>query len=136
VVVLPSLCLESDVCVDAIRGRVALANLAARHLPGALAWISSVTLAELEYGAALSGRRESHAALSRLLEGAKVRAFDERAAATYGGVRRRLGQSGQMIGALDMLIGAHALAEGAVLITRNVREFRRIEGLTVLDAGR
>ena len=136
-VVLPSVCFETDVCVDAMRGHLTLPGLAARFIPRAVAWISSITLAELELGVALAARgSRSRDALSHLLEVTSVRAFDERSAATYGGVRRRLRQSGQDIGALDALIGAHALAEGAVLITRNVREFRRIEGLTVLDAGR
>ncbi len=132
---LASVCLETDVCVDALRGRIALSGLAARLLPGAMTWISSITLAELEFGA-------SHAAspalarerLALLLDVAAVRPFDQRAAAAYGQVRSRLQRAGLGIGAMDTLIGAHALAEGAILVTRNVGEYRRIEGLTVVDA--
>lgn len=134
-VVLPSVCLESDVCVDALRGRVALAGLAGRLLPGATPWISSITLAELQFGASLSQRSDkSHRELARFLDVVTVRNFDERAAAAYGEVRAGLRRAGTELGALDMLIGSHAIAEGAVLVTRNVREYRRIEGLTVLDA--
>lgn len=132
---LPSVCLETDICVDALRARAPVANMAARYLPRSIVWISSVTLAELEFGAALSSRRDARRALARLLDETPVRSFDVRAASAYGRVRQQLEAAGSAIGALDTLIGAHALAEGAVLLTRNVREYRRIAGLTVVDAG-
>ena len=49
----------------------------------------------------------------------------------YGRLRADLERRGQLIGALDMLIAAHALALGATLVTDNVREFARVEGLTI-----
>ena len=45
----------------------------------------------------------------------------------------RLKQAGTLIGGNDLWIGCHALAEQAVLVTHNVREFERIEGLKVED---
>jgi tRNA(fMet)-specific endonuclease VapC len=63
-----------------------------------------------------------------------VRAFDAAAAEVSGRVAARLERSGVRIGPLDLLIGAHALAQGAVLLTANPSEFARIEGLSVVDS--
>ncbi len=53
------------------------------------------------------------------------------AARVYGEIRARLEGSGQSIGAMDMLIAAHAIYQGATLVTRNLSEFRRVPGLKV-----
>lgn len=54
-------------------------------------------------------------------------------AAHYGEIVAHLSGLGQMIGANDLWIGAHARALGVTLVTSNVREFRRIPGLRVED---
>lgn len=51
----------------------------------------------------------------------------------YGIVRSALESKGKGIGPLDTLIVAHALALGAVLVTHNTREFKRVAGLAVED---
>lgn len=103
-------------------------------LPREVLWISAVTLAELEFGVSIArdqGREAKR--LSWLSEFVTVRAFDARAAAISGVVRGALERQGARIGKLDALIGAHALAEGAVLLTRNASEFSRIEGLVIAE---
>ena len=55
--------------------------------------------------------------------------FDAEAAEQYGRIRAYLEQKGTLVGPMDRLIAAHALAEGLVLVTNNTREFARIEGL-------
>jgi tRNA(fMet)-specific endonuclease VapC len=57
--------------------------------------------------------------------------FSAKAAAHFGQVRAELARLGTPCGAYDVLIGAHARSEGLVLVTNNVREFRRIPGLRV-----
>ncbi|MBM4145269.1 MAG: type II toxin-antitoxin system VapC family toxin [Nitrospira sp.] len=59
--------------------------------------------------------------------------FDEEAARSYGAIRVGLEKSGKPIGALDTLIGAHALSLGVPLVTNNTKEFRQIKGLKVID---
>jgi tRNA(fMet)-specific endonuclease VapC len=59
--------------------------------------------------------------------------FDREAARTYGKLRAWLEGSGKTIGALDMLIAAHALSRGLPLATNNVMEFSRVPGLKVLN---
>jgi tRNA(fMet)-specific endonuclease VapC len=96
--------------------------------------LSCMTLGELAFGAAKSGRREqAHNALTEFLLALEVAAFDADAARTYGDVRARLAKHGQPIGPLDTIIGAHALALDVILVTHNTREFARIEGLRVED---
>jgi tRNA(fMet)-specific endonuclease VapC len=51
----------------------------------------------------------------------------------YGRVRATLEKKGTPIGALDLMIGAHALVLGVALATNNTKEFSRIKGLTVVD---
>ncbi|BBO16256.1 VapC toxin protein [Candidatus Brocadia pituitae] len=54
-------------------------------------------------------------------------------AETYGIVRSQLEKIGKPVGSLDTLIGAHALCRGVILVTNNIREFKRIKNLKVVD---
>jgi tRNA(fMet)-specific endonuclease VapC len=128
------ICLDTDVCVDYLRRRAADGPFAFEALPIASVWISAVTLCELRYGAHRSRHRaREDKRLADLLAAVTVRAFDARAAEVAASVRAQLEARGQRIGALDTLIGAHALADGAALMTRNVKEFARIEGLVIAE---
>jgi tRNA(fMet)-specific endonuclease VapC len=94
--------------------------------------ISTVTLAELHYGAAKSqfpGRNQQ--ALEAFILPLEVVPFDAAAAAAYGPVRAALERQGTPIGAMDMLIAAHALSLRLTLVTNNTREFARVQGLSV-----
>lgn len=94
--------------------------------------LSSLTVAELRYGADKSSRpAQNHGALDEFLVPLGVFAFDAEAAAAYGQLRVDLERRGTPIGPLDTLIAAHALSLGAVLVTNNVREFARVPGLRV-----
>ena len=93
--------------------------------------ISAIVLAELYYGAARHPkgvviRREIDNFVSRLV----VLPWDEIAADHYGTIRASLEKAGTPVGAMDMLIAAHARSCGATLVTNNLREFGRINGLT------
>ena len=96
--------------------------------------ISWVTLAELEFGVAKSQHLEKNqAALDEFVLPLEIASFDREAARVYGRVRAALEKKGTPMGSLDVMIGAHALALGATLVTNNTREFSRIKGLTVVD---
>ena len=127
-------CLDTDVCIDLMRGTRRLEDISFADLPASALWVSAITVSELEFGVrrARTPDRES-ARLTRLLEFVAIRPFDARAAGVAGTVRAHLEQGGARIGALDTLIGGHALAEGAALMTRNVREFSRIPGLVIAE---
>lgn len=96
--------------------------------------ISAIVLAELYYGAVrhpkgIVIRREIDNFVSRLV----VIPWDENAADHYGAIRASLEKAGTLVGAMDMLIAAHAKSCDATLVTNNLREFDRIKGLTLLN---
>lgn len=93
--------------------------------------VSIITAAELRYGCAKRGSAKLAAQIEAILGSLQVVAFDVPADAEYGTVRTRLEQAGRPIGPNDLLIAAHAMALGAVLVTANVGEFSRVEGLRV-----
>lgn len=96
--------------------------------------ISWATLAELEFGVAKSQHaKQNQAALEEFLLPLEVATFDREAAAVYGRIRAELERRGTPIGAMDLMIGAHALSMGVTLATNNTREFSRIKGLSVVD---
>ena len=61
----------------------------------------------------------------------EILSFDAEAAAAYGSLRTTLERQGTPIGAMDLLIAAHALRLGVILVTHNTREFERVPGLTL-----
>jgi tRNA(fMet)-specific endonuclease VapC len=92
--------------------------------------ISSITLAELEYGMKHSSDPvKNEQALLRFLAPLSVLPFGAAAASEYGAVRAYLQSRGTPIGPLDMLIAAHARVEGMTLVTNNMREFERVPEL-------
>jgi tRNA(fMet)-specific endonuclease VapC len=94
--------------------------------------ISSITLSELEYGVEKSEQRDRNKiALAKFLAPIEVIAYDDLAAAQYGIIRSSLEKNGMPIGSLDMLIAAHAMARGLILVTNNEREFKRVPGLKI-----
>jgi tRNA(fMet)-specific endonuclease VapC len=92
--------------------------------------ISSVTLAELLHGVEKSSAvshnlRKVEDFVSRL----EVLSYDENAAAHYGNIRADLEKKGSPIGVNDLHIAGHARSKSLILVTNNMREFERVEGL-------
>lgn len=94
--------------------------------------ISSITVAELEYGVYKSQQQEKNrSALMQFLIPLEIIEFDQAAATVYGKIRSDLESRGLVIGAMDMLIAAHALSLSVTLVSNNVREFSRIDNLSL-----
>ncbi len=94
--------------------------------------ISTITLAELEYGAANSSRSaEAQAALLGFILPFEILDFSYNAASFYGRIRKELKDKGQPISDMDMLIAAVAMANELIAVTNNEEEFRRISGLKI-----
>lgn len=92
--------------------------------------ISSITLAELEYGMKHSSNPiKNEQALLRFLVLLSILPFGATAAFEYGDIRDYLQKQGTPIGPLDMLIAAHARSERMILVTNNIREFERVPNL-------
>lgn len=90
---------------------------------------SIIVSAELHYGAVKRGSQRLTAQLEKVLGALDVLPFEAPAGRVYGELRCRLESKGKPIGANDLLIAAHALALGHILVTDNVREFSRIRDL-------
>jgi len=126
--------LDTDICISIIRQRspVILARL--RSFQTAELVVSTITVAELRYGAAKSRYPDKNAAaLEVFLLPFDVKPFTSEAALAYGWVRADLEARGEPIGSLDTLLAAHALALQVPVVTHNTREFRRVRGLRVED---
>lgn len=96
--------------------------------------ISSITLAELEFGVQASANVEKNTiALYKFLSIVEILDFDSSAAIEYGKIRADLKKKGTPIGNMDMLIAAHAKSEDLIVVTHNTREFERVEGLQIED---
>lgn len=126
--------LDTNICIYAIKKKpkIVIANIMA-HDPDDIC-ISSITYAELMHGVEKSQAVEKNRfALSLFLSAIEIREFHALAAEEYGRIRAVLKRRGTPIGPLDLLIAGHAKSEGCVLVTNNIREFQRVEGLKVED---
>ena len=124
--------LDTNICIYAMKKKPekVLQRLRAELEDGVC--ISSITLAELEYGMKHSSdpiRNEQ--ALLRFLLPLSILPFGAAAASEYGEIRNYLQSRGTLIGPLDMLIAGHARAEKIILVTNNVREFERVPDLQI-----
>ena len=97
--------------------------------PGQIA-ISTITLAELEYGITRSRYPDrNRVALLEFLLPFTILDFDQAASAEYGHIRSLLESEGKSIGPMDLLLAAQARSHSLVLVTNNEKEFKRVEGL-------
>ena len=126
--------LDADTVSFLVRRVPRVLERLARAHPSSIA-LSVITIMEIEYGLVRqpTKRPRVEAFLGALLAQARVLPFleeDARAAATC---RASLDARGRPIGAYDVLIAGTALARGMTVVTGNVREYRRISGLSVED---
>ena len=126
--------LDTNICIELIRRRSPRILFRLQQCSPGDAGISSITLAELEFGVHKSQMPDRNKlALAEFAAPLEILPFDDLAAASYGELRARLERQGQPIGSMDMLIAAHALSRGLTLVTNNEREFRRAPGLRVAN---
>jgi tRNA(fMet)-specific endonuclease VapC len=96
--------------------------------------VSAITVSELEFGARNSSRYEDEiAAVQKILLPFETYDYDAVSCPPhYGRIRQELEQKGETIGAMDLLIAAHALSLDATLVTNNLAHFQRVSGLKVV----
>lgn len=124
--------LDTNICIYIIKKKPVkvLETLKSKNIGDAC--ISAITLAELEYGVAKSAQKERNKiALISFLAPLEILPFTGNAAVTFGEIRAALEKKGNVIGAYDLLIAAHALSENLILVTNNTSEFSRIPDLPI-----
>jgi len=141
--------LDTDLLIFMVRGRKA-STRRALHRERAMALVdccrkaqaagdsvglSAVSVSELEYGARNSDNYDDEiAAVSKVLTPFELYEYDAILCPRhYGRVRHELGSEGQVLGSMDLLIAAHALALEATLVTNNDAHFARVGGLKVVN---
>ena len=120
---------DSNAIIAVLQGNAALVTRMKVHRPSDFA-ISLIVAHELYYGAYKSQRRSENLARLDQLQ-FPVLEFDREDAVAAGEIRAALTSIGQPVGAYDVLIAGQARCRGLTLISRNVREFSRIDGLAL-----
>lgn len=124
--------LDTDMCSYIIRERPIGVLEHFRKLAMEQICISTVTYAELLYGVERSSsKRINRPIIDDFVQHLDVIEWDNAAAEQYGKIRANLEARGKPIGAMDMMIAAHAKSIKAVLVTNNQKHFARIKGLKV-----
>lgn len=124
--------LDTNICIYAMKKKPEKVLLRLKEELDNGVCISSITLAELEYGMKHSSSpAKNEQALLRFLVPLSILPFGSSAATEYGEIRAYLQSQGTPIGSLDMLIAGHARAEKLILVTNNVGEFKRVPELEV-----
>ena len=122
--------LDTNICIYLIKHKpLQVFEKLQEHNPDEMC-ISAVTYAELVHGVEKSKAVErNRLALTILLSNIEILDFDMKAAEEYGRIRADLEKKGTPIGPLDMMIAGHAKSFGYTVVTNNVGEFKRVEGL-------
>jgi tRNA(fMet)-specific endonuclease VapC len=130
----PRFLLDTNICIFIRRRRPDHVLARFRRLRIGEACISAITFGELSFGANKSERRDrALAELSEFASLVPVLPLPIEAATRYGVVRAALSKAGSIIGSNDLWIASHALALNLTVVTNNVSEFCRVEGLRIED---
>ena len=126
--------LDTNICIYAIKQEpeVVLQKILKYH-PSDIC-ISSITYAELMHGVEKSQAKDKNRlALTLLLSPIEIVDFDSHAAEEYGKIKADLQSQGKIIGPMDLLIASHAKSKGLTIVTKNTKEFKRVNHLNVED---
>lgn len=125
--------LDTNLCVPVLRDRPASLRRRFNENSESLC-ISTAVLAELLHGAVKSARpQENRRAAEDFAARLEVLPFDETAADHAADIRADLERKGAAIGAYDLLVAGHARSKGLAIVTGNLGEFGRVEGLRCED---
>ena len=124
--------LDSDTASYVMKGSVPSVLKHLQKVPVGDVCISAISHSELAFGVEASpAPQRDRGRLDLLLRHISVLDYPSDAAAHYAQIRAFLKKRGTIIGANDLLIGAHARCVGLVLVTNNTREFGRVPGLQI-----
>ncbi|MBU1219049.1 type II toxin-antitoxin system VapC family toxin [Myxococcota bacterium] len=122
--------LDTNICIYAIKKKpVSVLDKIKENVNSGI-FISSLTIAELEYGIDSSNRvEENRVSLIKFLSIFNILSFDDSDAIAYGKIKAKLKKEGNIIGPIDILLAAQAISKDLILVTNNTREFERIDNL-------
>ena len=124
--------LDTNICIYIIKQKPKSVIDKFKKMKNANICISSITYSELLYGAEKSSNiAKNLLALTMFLSNIEILSYDESASVDYGIIRAKLEKQGKIIGPLDMLIAAHAKSLNITLVSNNLKEFERVDGLRI-----
>lgn len=122
--------LDTNICIYIIKKKPEYVFKKFAELRIGEVGISSITLAELQFGVMKSSNPEKNKdALDRFLIPLEIFDFGHEETVAYGKIRSVLEKNGTPIGPLDTLIAAHAISLNLTLVTNNEKEFERVPGI-------
>jgi tRNA(fMet)-specific endonuclease VapC len=126
--------LDTNICIYAINGRHPRLTKKLLSVHPSEILVSSITVGEMEYGAAKShwGER-TRQIMHAFLANYDTLPFTEQDAALFGAFRAQLEAAGITIGVLDVMIATQGVANDLTVVTHNTREFIRIPGIKLED---
>ena len=124
--------LDTNICIYIIKKKPEIVIEHFRKELVADIGISSITLSEMEYGVEKSQKKEQNRiALLQFVSPLEIISYDTMSARHYGVIRSALEKIGQPIGALDMLLAAHARSLDITRVTNNKKGFSRVPNLKI-----
>jgi len=126
--------LDTNICIYAIKQKHEKLLVLLKEKSGEGLFISSLTVAELEFGVQNSRQVDTNRiALLKFLSFFNILHFESSDAIEYGKIKTELRKKGQIIGQIDLLLAAQAVNRKMTLVTNNLKEFSRVNGLKVED---
>jgi len=126
--------LDTDTASYLIKGKSIVIEAKLAALVPSMVCISVMTRAELQYGLKrLPSDHRLHLAVRQFFKIIRILSWDADAAEWYAEIRQQLVSTGQPIGELDMMIAAHSLSAGAVLVTNNLQHYQCIEAPLIME---
>ncbi|MBL0371180.1 type II toxin-antitoxin system VapC family toxin [Rhizobium sp. KVB221] len=123
--------LDTNIVSDLLKNPRGGVSRKVRHYGIEAICVSSIVASEMRYGALKRGSARLVDAIEDVLSRIQLFDYDDSAAVSYAAMRCGLERRGSPIGTTDLFIAAHALSLDLTLVTDNVREFSRVEGLKV-----
>lgn len=124
--------LDTNICIYIIKKKPADVLKTLKKKLKKDIYISSITIAELEYGIAKSRFPEKNKiALIEFLSIFNILPFDDNDAVDFGEIKKELEKKGKITGPMDLLLAAQAKSKKLILVTNNTREFERVDGLKI-----
>ncbi|RAQ39798.1 VapC toxin family PIN domain ribonuclease [Arthrospira sp. O9.13F] len=124
--------LDTNICIYVIKQKPLRVKERLQTIDTTEVGLSIITLAELEYGAAKSQNpQRNRETLTRFRLPFQIVGFSPEDAQKFGEIRATLERRGQPIGSYDLLIASQAVTRGLILVTNNIKEFSRVDGLNL-----
>ena len=126
--------LDTNICIFLIKNKnqQLIEKLKKNYNKGI--FISSLTLAELEFGVENSDHKEKNRiSLIEFLTIFEILNFEQKDTQAFGIIKSDLRKSGKMIGAMDALLAAQSISRNLIFVTNNTKEFERIKNLSIED---